>query len=355
MSGFDKNPFADPEINNPFADPSVTQVTQNAANTQKGLEDYNPFADQGSGRLSTQARGAANPPQYQSPVVQSNATNYPAVMQPTTEPPPAYTATPQPRITTDELQRRQEELERKAAELQRREEELRNVPYNARNNNWPPLPEKCCVQPCFYQDINVDIPLEFQKIVRTVYYLWMFDACVMLLNVIGGLSLLIGVGDGYTFGLSIVFFVVFTPFAYICWFRPIYKAFRSDSSFNFFVFFFVFFINCILKGIFACGIPNMGACGWVVSIQAYSKNLGAGIFTTLVAIAFTVMTTGNVFFLLKIHRIYRNTGASFAKAQQEFASGVLRNEHVQNVASNAAASAVRQSMTSNTATTGSRY
>ena len=29
------------------------------------------------------------------------------------------------------------------------------------------------MQPCFYHDISVDIPLEFQKVVRTVYYLWL--------------------------------------------------------------------------------------------------------------------------------------------------------------------------------------
>ena len=45
--------------------------------------------------------------------------------------------------------------------------------YAVRRNNFPPLASGCPVQPCFYQDISVDIPLELQKVVRTIYYLWL--------------------------------------------------------------------------------------------------------------------------------------------------------------------------------------
>lgn len=46
---------------------------------------------------------------------------------------------------------------------------------SGRKNNWPPLPEKFPVNPCFYHDITVDIPVEFQKTVKIMYYLWMCE------------------------------------------------------------------------------------------------------------------------------------------------------------------------------------
>lgn len=118
------------------------------------------------------------------------------------------------------LQRRQEELERKAQELERREEQLRNSAAGIRRNNWPPLPEQCCFQPCFYQDINVEIPVEFQRIVRHLYYLWGFYALVLSTNALVALLLMFR-GQEHGFGhfvLGLIYGALFTPASFMCWY-----------------------------------------------------------------------------------------------------------------------------------------
>lgn len=76
----------------------------------------------------------------------------------------------------------------------------------------------------------------------------------MLLNVLGGVIML----DFTIIGLGVLYTILFTPFSYICWFRPAYKAFNSDSSFNFMVFFFVFFAQFTVTVIQTIGIPGSG-------------------------------------------------------------------------------------------------
>jgi len=323
MSAFDENPFADP---------SVQQATAGSGRVA-GLDDYDPFNKQNQQTVG--APGVA-PSLHQ-----------PAVMSPTQDAPPQYTPSAQQTVTTADFQKRQEELEKKAAELARREEELKNSPYNARVNNWPPLPSFMPCQPCFYQDINVDIPVEFQEMVKRLYYLWLLHAGLMLANVLGGMCLLFsGASDhGTVFGLAILYGAIGIPASFLCWFRPAYKAFRSDSSFNFMVFFFVFFMQFLFSAVMALGIPNSGGCGLITAIatfqdrEASGGDVFVGILLLIIGIGFTIAAVADFFMLSKIHALYRATGASLAKAQAEFTTNVLSNEGVRNAAASAAASA----------------
>jgi len=40
-------------------------------------------------------------------------------------------------------------------------------------NNFPPFPKFCPCKPCFHQDIRLDIPQQFQRWVRMLFYLWL--------------------------------------------------------------------------------------------------------------------------------------------------------------------------------------
>ncbi|XP_074836865.1 secretory carrier-associated membrane protein 3 isoform X2 [Carettochelys insculpta] len=244
---------------------------------------------------------------------------------------------------TAELLKRQEELNRKAEELDRRERELQSAALgNAaiRQNNWPPLPSLCPLKPCFYQDIPMEIPTEFQRTVSSMYYLWMASTVTLFLNFLASLAwFCVDPLAGSDFGLSILWVLLFTPCSFLCWYRPMYKAFRSDSSFNFFMFFFIFFVQDIVYVLQAIGIPGSGFSGWIASLSVLRKNSAAAVIMILVAVFFTVVAVLGIFMLKRVHSLYRRTGASFQKAQEEFAAGVFSNQAVRTAAANAAAGA----------------
>jgi len=322
------NPFED----NPFADPSIQNVTQTTQRTQMTLEDYNPFA-QNNTTLAQQNNTAAIIPTAIKTAPQPTPL---PVIQPA---PPAYTPTAAQNINIDSIRRQEEELSKKAAELDRKEQALRNAELGngVRINNFPPLPGWCPgkLKPCFYQDISVEIPIDFQKWVRMLYYLWIFHGCTLFFNCIGAVVVWIAGGDdGVSFGLSLLYFFLFTPCSYMCWFRPAYKAFRSDSSFNFMAFFFIFFCQIIINCLEAVGFGESGFCGMVLAINLTKSgySLGIVLYIWLVSVLFVITGFGNLFVLYKIHRLYRSTGASFEQAQKEFASNVLSNKNVQSAA-----------------------
>ncbi|KAF7237801.1 Secretory carrier-associated membrane protein 2 [Varanus komodoensis] len=317
----------------PSQDPSVTQLTN--AN-RGGLNEYNPFS------ASSQMMNAAQT----IPATQPTGPSQPAVLQPSVEPTPQSVAS----AAQAELLQQQEELERKAAELDRKERELQNsaAGFIPRQDNWPPLPKGCPIKPCFYQDFSVDIPADYRRTCKMLYYLWMFHSVTLLLNLLACLACFtVDSSHGLDFGLSILWFALFTPCAFLCWYRPIYKAFKSDSSFSFFVYFFVFFCQIAVYIIQMIGIPDIGTSGWISALSETGKNPAVAIIMMVVAAFFTICAVLALFLLKQVHSLYRRTGASFQRAQEEFSQGILSNRNVQTATAGAASAAAQSAFRGN--------
>ncbi|XP_041619324.1 secretory carrier-associated membrane protein 4 isoform X1 [Vulpes lagopus] len=194
-----------------------------------------------------------------------------------------------------------------------------------KENNFPPLPKFIPLKPCFYQNFSDEIPIEHQLLVKRIYRLWLFYCATLGVNLIACLAWWIGGGSGANFGLALVWLLLFSPCGYVCWFRPAYKAFRADSSFNFMAFFFIFGAQFVLTVIQAIGFSGWGACGWLSAIGFFQTSVGAAVVMLFPAILFSVSAAMMAIVIVKVHRIYRGAGGSFQKAQTEWNTGVWRN------------------------------
>lgn len=194
-----------------------------------------------------------------------------------------------------------------------------------KENNFPPLPPFLPLKPCFYQDFSDEIPVEHQVLVKRIYRLWMFYCATLGVNLVACLAWWIAGGAGANFGLALLWLVLFTPCSYVCWFRPAYKAFRADSSFNFMTFFFIFGAQFVLTVIQAIGFSGWGACGWLAAVGFFGTSVGAAVVMLVPAILFSLSALVMAVTIVKVHRIYRGAGGSLQKAQTEWSAGTWRN------------------------------
>ncbi|CAF0787444.1 unnamed protein product [Adineta steineri] len=344
--------------NNPFADSSIRQATAASYATQPAFNEYNPFTN------TTIPARPAPPPQQP---------NIPAVLPPTQL--PSYTSLPTPytpqlstekygydtkptpapaptaaRIDLSQIERQQQELEEREKRLAERERAITNTSLaGLRVNNFPPLPTICPCRPCFYQDINIEIPTQFQLWVRYIYYLWLLYSLTLFLNVIAALSyFVVDKAGAATFGLSIVYCVLFIPASYVCWFRPIYRAFREDSASSFMIFFLIFFIQLIITVLQVFGVANLG-CGFILMFKLFAaggSKIGVGLLVMIVTFSFAVIALAGGLLLIQVHRLYRQTGASLEQAQKEFQTAFVNNPTVRGAAREAATAGINDALRS---------
>jgi len=336
------------------------------------FQDYDPFGDTAAQPVASQTPAAQRDPlegynpfeKDATPAVAAPADVTPAVL--TTAPleqPPSYAASTAQQVDKEHYLQQQRELDQKARELEARERELRAKDEQLREQqrqqqqatstggkNWPPLPSWIPIRPCFHQDIEMDIPTGFQHLVKQMYYIWMAHTVLLLLNFIGGLAFL-SIGAVLTTLLGIIY-LISVPCAYVCWFRPVYKAFKSDSSLNFMLFFFIFGFQTLIHILFAIGYSTYGFCGFFTGITYLTsptdKNIALGIICVTIGALVGILAALDVFMLIRIHRLYRgNEAVSMAKARSEGITGLMRNKDVRDTVVNVGAQAATAAATGN--------
>lgn len=333
MSDFSGNPFADPEDVNPFADPAITSVT----GPPPPAEEYNPFADQPP--PPSEPVKIAPPPTKQEVKAKQKPSgpvapppSNPAVIEAQYQPAP-FTQPPDEPL--DEMHRREKEIEEREAALQEREKNMQRLGPQRRDNNFPPLPKGCPIKPCFYHDISVEIPPSQRLIVRALLGLWIYTICLLSYNLITAIAGAIVAGTDHnsdylvTMGFAVAFFILFIPGSMLCWYIPVYRAYRSDSSLAYMWFFFVFCFQIISYVFNACGFPRTGGCGFWNGAVVFDEDTAVGAMFMICAILWALAVPVALFAFFKVHRYYRSSGASLQKAQQEAYAAAASNKTLQ--------------------------
>ncbi|CAF0905145.1 unnamed protein product [Rotaria sordida] len=334
---------------NPFADSSIQQATASSFSNQQPVNEYNPFE-----KTATTAQPAPPPPSQQPNIAAVLPPTQPATYQSpfyaSSAPPPNTVQRPietPTRVDLSQYERQQAELEQREKRLADRERALSDsTKLQKGEKNFPPLPKFCPCGPCFYQDISIEIPSQFQIWVRYLYYLWLMYSATLFLNMIAALSYFVVDKNGAaTFGLSLVYLFLFIPSSYICWFRPIYRAFRTDSSVYFMLFFVINFAFVATNILFAIGIIG-GMCGFA-RLGLMATNKAVGTMMIILGSLWSLISLLSVLLTIRVHRLYRQSGASLEQAQREFQSAFVNNPTVRGAAREVATAGINEAVRSN--------
>ncbi|XP_076933684.1 secretory carrier-associated membrane protein 1-like [Bidens hawaiensis] len=158
-------------------------------------------------------------------------------------------------IPLDDFKTKEKELKAKEAELKRREQDLkRKEDAIARSGivleekNWPPF------FPIIHHDIPNEIPIHLQKIQYVAFTSFLGIVVCLLWNLVAVTTAWIK-GEGPTIWfLAVIYLISGVPGAYVMWYRPLYRAMRTDSALKFGWFFLAYMFH-IAFCVFAAVAP----------------------------------------------------------------------------------------------------
>ncbi|KAL7219168.1 hypothetical protein ACSBR2_012276 [Camellia fascicularis] len=278
-------------------------------------EEVNPFSDQaGRGKGSGQSNYGGGAFYMTNPGSVPPATN--SRLSPLPPEPADYDRGATVDIPLDsakDLKKKEKELQAKEAELRKREQELKRREDAAaragviiEDKNWPPF------FPIIHHDIANEIPIHLQK-VQYVAFTTLLGLVVCLLWNIIAVTLAWIKGEGPTIWfLAIIYFISGVPGAYVLWYRPLYRAMRTDSALKFGWFFLSYALH-IAFCVFAAVAPPIifkgkSLTGILPAIDVLGNHVLVGIFYFIGFGFFCLESVISIWVIQQVYMYFRGSG-----------------------------------------------
>uniref|UniRef100_A0A453PBT4 Secretory carrier-associated membrane protein n=1 Tax=Aegilops tauschii subsp. strangulata TaxID=200361 RepID=A0A453PBT4_AEGTS len=194
-----------------------------------------------------------------------------------------------------ELSQWQADLKRREADIKRREEALKSAGVPMEDKNWPPF------FPIIHHDIANEIPANAQRLQYLAFASWLGIVLCLVWNFIAVTVCWIRGGDSKLFFLATIYGMLGVPLSYLMWYRPLYRAMRTDSAFSFGWFFLCYMLHigfCIIAAI-APPIVFRGKSltGILAAIDTFSDHALVGILYFVGFALFSLETVVSIWVL----------------------------------------------------------
>lgn len=329
MADWTDNPFAKTSnTDSPFADPSVT-----AAISSK-VPEYNPFQGQPSGaaspsKLHDGAKAFNKPPSTDDGDLPSWSKKEKVTPVPVAPPAAVKTAPPAVNKNIDRQPMLVESRSDKAPLVDKDPEALRD-PNLPRVPNFPPIPEGCrkgYFKPCYYLDIQGEIPSFGRPVVRAAFTSWTIYAITLLWNwicVMSGLAAFSSPDLSISCALASAYLLISPMCSYSCWFNALYAGVRENASTRFGWYFVVMLGQTVFSIIASVGPPAFGFSGIWFASDVYHGSKMAGILCYSCAGLWIFNSILQAYILMKALAFFRSSAMSYEQMKTEVVSGAVK-------------------------------
>ncbi|RWR87289.1 secretory carrier-associated membrane protein 4 isoform X1 [Cinnamomum micranthum f. kanehirae] len=204
-----------------------------------------------------------------------------------------------------ELSAWEADLKKREKDIKRREDAVMRAGVSTDDKNWPPF------FPIIHHDITNEIPVHAQRLQYLAFASWLGIVFCLKWNVLAVTICWIRGGGVKIFFLATIYALLGCPLSYVLWYRPLYRAMRTDSGLKFGWFFLLYMFH-IGFCIFAAIAPPIvfhgkSLTGILAAIDVFSDHAVVGVFYLIGFALFCLETLLSLWVLQKIYMYFRGT------------------------------------------------